>query len=49
MCDEPGVMQDAERMRQVGGLAFQVAGDAAAGGVALGDRREDRNGVASPR
>ena len=40
--DEPGVMQHAERMCQVRGLALQVAGNAAAAGVAVGDRREHR-------
>jgi len=40
--DEPGVVQDAQRVCEVGGLALQVVGNAAAGGVALGDRREYR-------
>jgi hypothetical protein len=40
--DEPGVVQDAQRVREVGGLALQIVGNAAAGGVALGDRREHR-------
>ena len=35
-------MQDAQRVREVGGLALQVVSNAAAGGVALGDRREYR-------
>ena len=40
--DEPGIVQDAQRVREVGGLALQVVSNAAAGGVALGDRREYR-------
>jgi hypothetical protein len=38
--DEPGVVQDAQWVCEVGGPALQVVGNAAAGGVALGDRRE---------
>jgi hypothetical protein len=40
--DQPAVHQDVERVRQVAGLPAGVGGDAAPGGVAVGDGGQDR-------